>query len=111
MLADLVVGNGFEVIDLGPDVPTTSFIHAARQAARLIAVGIAVTTPGHDAVVASTVDALHLHQPGVPVVVGGGAIVDADHAARLGADEHARDGRAFVALLQRLSGKEETEDS
>ena len=41
MLADLVVGKGFEVVDLGPDVPTASFVHAAGKAARLVAVGVA----------------------------------------------------------------------
>ncbi|MDQ6696328.1 MAG: B12-binding domain-containing protein [Actinomycetota bacterium] len=104
MVADLVVGEGFEVIDLGPDVPSASFVHAARRAARLIAVGVAVTTPGLDASVMATVDAVHQHVPGVPVVVGGGAVADADHAVRLGADAYASDGRAFVATLDRLRG-------
>jgi len=105
MVADLVVGRGFEVIDLGPDVPTASFVHAARGAARLIAVGIAITTPGLDPSVAATVDAVHQHVPGVPVIIGGGAIVDGDHAARLGADAYAADGRGFAAMLQRLNGQ------
>ncbi len=102
LLADLVVGTGYEVIDLGPDVPGASFIHAARQAARLVAIGVAVTTPGLDVAVAATVDGLHQAVPGVPVVVGGGAIADRDHADRLGADAYASDGRAFVAMLHRL---------
>ena len=110
LLADLVVGKGFEVIDLGPDVPTASFVHAAGKAARLVAVGVAVTTSGQDASVAATVDALHQHVPGVPVVVGGGAIVDEEHAVRLGADAHAVDGRGFVTVLKRLCPQENEED-
>jgi methanogenic corrinoid protein MtbC1 len=111
MLSDLVVGKGFEVIDLGPDVPTASFVYAASNAARLIAVGVSVTTPGLDASVLATIEALHQHLQGVPVVVGGGAINDTDHAARLGADAYASDGREFVAVLQRLSGLEGPQDS
>ena len=102
LVADLVIGTSFEAIDLGADVPTCSFVHAARHAPRLVAVGVAVTTPGSDAVVAATVDALHDGVPGVTVAVGGGAIVDGEHAGRLGADAYATDGRGFVSLVQRL---------
>ncbi len=105
LLADLVTGQGYEVIDLGADVPTPSFVHAAQGAARLVAVGVAVTAPGLDAAVATTVEALHDGVPGVPVVVGGSAIVDRDHAVELGADAHASDGRAFIRLLSRLDAE------
>ncbi len=102
LLGDLVVGRGFEVVDLGADVPVDSFVHAARGAARLVAVGVAVTSPGLEAEAAAAVDAIHRDLPDVPVIVGGGAIAGADHAERLGADHHTSDGRAFVKVLQKL---------
>ena len=102
ILADLAVGGGFEVVDLGADVPVGSFVHAARQASRLLAVGISVTAPNLDAAVKTVVGAVHRDVPGVPVIVGGGAVVDERHARRLGADGYASDGRSFVALLQEL---------
>ncbi len=110
LLADLVIGKGFEVIDLGADVPTTSFVHAAREAARLLAVGVSVTTPGRDAVVAAAVDAIHRDVPGVAVLVGGGAIVNEGHAERLGADAFATDGRAFISMLHQLANPADRPD-
>ena len=38
----------FVALDLGANVPAASFLDAARDANRLVAVMIAVTTPGHD---------------------------------------------------------------
>jgi len=102
LLADLVVGDGFEVIDLGADVPAESFVHAARQAARLVAVGIAMTCPDLDAAVAATVDTLHDAIPGIPVILGGSAVTSEGHADRLGADAYASSARRFVALLADL---------
>lgn len=106
ILSDLVVGGGFEVSDLGADVPAESFVHAARTTSRLVAVGIAVTAPNLDATVTAAVGALHRGVPDLPVIVGGGAVVDQDHARRLGADGYAAEGRSFVRLLQRLPSRE-----
>ena len=86
----------------GADVPMGSFVHAARQASRLVAVGVV----GHRAEPRRRGEdggrAVHRDVPGVPVIVGGGAIVDEQHAGRLGADGYASDGRSFVDLLQGL---------
>jgi hypothetical protein len=47
----------------------------------------------------------------VPIVLGGGGIVDARHARRLGADRHAANGRELVELLDNIErgGIEEDE--
>lgn len=103
ILTDLLAVSGFEVADLGPDVPASSFAHAAAGSERLVAVGVGVTAPGLDASVEATVAALHDAVPGVPVLVGGQAVDDEAHARRLGADGWAADGRSAVALVERLA--------
>ena len=52
IVADLLRGDGFEVIDLGANTPDSSFAETAQDAARLVAVVIGVTAPGCDSAVA-----------------------------------------------------------
>jgi len=85
LAADLLRARSFEVIDLGADVPSQSFLDAARAAERLVAVGIVATTPGNEGATAAAVAAV---RSGVdcPVVVGGhGLDPDAD-LREIGAD-------------------------
>jgi excisionase family DNA binding protein len=103
ILADLLAAARFEVIDLGCDVPAGSFVHAARAAQRLVAVGISITTPDLDGPATGTVTALHSALADVPVLVGGWAISGMDHATALGADGWAADGAAAVALVENLA--------
>jgi excisionase family DNA binding protein len=103
MLSDLVRAGGFEVFDLGCDLPPDEFAGVARQASRLVAVGVSATAPEGLAAAAATVAALKAQLgPDLPVLLGGGAIRDAGHAASLGADWYAADGPSVVALLDRL---------
>lgn len=85
MAADLLRAEGFRVHALGDNVPAASFEETASAADRLVAVSICATTGDNEARIAETVRALHAAVD-VPVFVGGGAIADADAAARLGAD-------------------------
>lgn len=103
ILTDLLRGRGFRVYDLGDDVPPASFVEVARQAERLLAVGIGATTRDNDEVIAETVAALH-DAVDEPVVVGGQAITDEAHAARLGADGYARTGPDALRLFDELRG-------
>ena len=48
MLADLVRGIGFEVIDLGASTPPESFVEIAQATPRLFAVMVGATTPGRE---------------------------------------------------------------
>ena len=85
ILADILRGAGFEVIDLGANTPPVSFAEAARRAHRLIAVLIGATVAGLDQQLADTIAAIRAAQADVPILVGGAA-VDRDLAGRLGAD-------------------------
>ena len=105
ILADLVRGAGFTVADLGADTPAESFIRAAQGAERLMAVAVGVTTADNDRAVRALADALHQALPGVPVLMGGGGVLDAAHASGLGADGWAPAGPAALALLEDVVAK------
>jgi MerR family transcriptional regulator, light-induced transcriptional regulator len=101
MLADLARQAGFEVADLGADVPVASFAHSVRSTPDLVAVGIGVSTGGHlDA--AAAVCAAVRGEVGseVLVLLGGRAVEGDDHARALGADQSALDGRAALAAIE-----------
>ena len=70
LFADLLRGHGLHVVQLGADTPADSFVEAARDVERLVAVGVTVTWGGNQSAVGETVAALH--QAGIaPVVLGG----------------------------------------
>ncbi len=102
LFADLLRGLGMGVIDLGADTPTASFVDAAGQAERLLAVAVSVTTPDNDAAVLETVAQVK-RAADVPVIVGGGGVRSAEHAAELGSDAYATDEHAALALFARLA--------
>jgi excisionase family DNA binding protein len=99
MVADVVRLSGYEVDDLGADVPVESFAHAAGAADPLLAVALSATTPGNEDVVQATVAAVR-ERVDVPVLVGGGAVPDAETSTALGGDGWAPDARGVVELLE-----------
>ncbi len=106
LLADLLRGAGWEVHDLGADVPSADFARTASQTQRLAAVGVSLTAPDRVEAARSTVAELRSAlPPTVPILVGGGAVASEEHARELGADGWASDGRGVVQLLDRLSGR------
>jgi len=101
LVAGVVRRSGWEVEDLGADVPASSFALAAAEASRLAAVAISSTTPGNEAAVAEAVAAVR-DRVSVPVLVGGGAVPDEAAARSLGGDGWAADARSAVAVLEAL---------
>jgi excisionase family DNA binding protein len=99
LAADLVRGAGFDVEDLGADLPVPSLVDAAQRTQRLVAVGLSVSIAGNGRAVGEAVSSLREALDGVPVLVGGGAVPRAD-AAALGADGWGCDGAALVDLLE-----------
>lgn len=101
IVADVLREAGFEVVDLGANTPPESFIHAADDASRLVAILLGVTTSGREREVRTVVRALR--RAGVPVLVGGAAIADEAAAVALGAHGWSgRGGSAVRAALERL---------
>lgn len=99
ILSDLLRGAGFDVMDLGADTPPASFVDAGRQVGRLTAVGLCVSAPGVLDGVAAQVGEVRDGLPGVPVLVGGGAVVDEASALALGSEGFAADPAAVVDLF------------
>lgn len=104
MLADLIRRHGWDVSDLGADVPDASFVHAALGIPDLVAVGVSVTDVACLPAAQSVLAALRAVLPAdVVLVAGGSAVTDQDHAVMLGADSHAADGEQFAELLAAVS--------
>lgn len=108
MAADLVRQAGWEVSDLGANVPIASFVHAAKEVDDLVAVGLSVTVSDHLESVAATLAALREGvNPHVALIVGGRAIRDEAHALELGADGYAPDGRALAHFLDSVAARQQ----
>jgi excisionase family DNA binding protein len=101
IVADVVRLSGWEVEDLGADVPVDSLVRAASEADRLVAVAVSATTAGNELAAARSVEAVR-GAVSAPVLLGGGAVPDEATARRLGADGWASDARGVVGLLQSL---------
>jgi 5-methyltetrahydrofolate--homocysteine methyltransferase len=100
LVAMMLKGAGFEVIDLGVDVGPEKFIEQVKAAnAQLIGMSALLTTtmPGME----KTIKALK--NAGIPVkVMIGGAPVTQDYADRIGADGFAPDAASAVDLAKSL---------
>ena len=101
MVADVVRLSGYEVHDLGADVPVESFAHAVAGVDQLLAAAVSATNPGNEDTVQATVAAVRSRVE-VPVLVGGGAVPDAGASASLGGDGWAADARGVVEVLEDL---------
>ena len=94
------------MLDLGPDTPASAFVHAAQRMDRLVAIGVSVTSAESFPEVVKTLSVLREKiGPDVPVILGGGAIQDAEHARKLGADYFAVGSSGFIDFLDGLRRK------
>lgn len=106
IIADLIRGEGFEVTDLGANTPGSSFAETAQQAARLVAVVIGATVPVHDSDIRFAIEEMRRAGVTAPVLVGGAAIRDAEHALSLGADAWTGpDGRAVITAVAAVGAR------
>jgi methanogenic corrinoid protein MtbC1 len=100
MVADLLRGAGFEVVDLGVDLPTQSLVAAVVAASPLL-VGISVTSAGTLDAAASLVHQLRSTLD-VPIILGGRAVRDEAQARALGGHGYGADVRAAVVFAESL---------
>ena len=100
LVAMMLKGAGFEVIDLGVDVGPEKFIEQAKSTgAHLVGMSALLTTtmPGME----KTVKALR--EAGLPAkVMIGGAPVTQDYADRIGADGYAPDSASAIDVAKSL---------
>ena len=104
LVATMLSASGFEVYDLGVDVPFEKFVAKAREVnADIVGVSALLTTTmtGQKTVI-EALDDLGL-RPKVKVIVGG-APVTRSWAEEIGADGYSEDAIGAVALAKRLVG-------
>lgn len=96
----MLEGGGFEVIDLGIDVPPEKFIETASvKGAQVIALSALLTTTMVQ--MQEAVRMIRAEGLNVKVVVGG-APVTAAFAAEIGADGYAEDAAAAVGMVKEV---------
>jgi 5-methyltetrahydrofolate--homocysteine methyltransferase len=100
LVAMMLKGAGFEVVDLGVDVGPEKFVEQVKAAnAKLIGMSALLTTtmPGME----KTIKAVKEAGIGVKVMIGG-APVTQDYADRIGADGYAPDAASAVDIAKSL---------
>ncbi|HWE54002.1 MAG TPA: cobalamin-dependent protein [Acidimicrobiales bacterium] len=103
MVGDLLRANGFQVVQLGADVPLETLL-ASVVANRPAVVGISASTAQAAKQAAEAVAALHDLVGDMPVIVGGPAVTSQAQATELGADGWAADATRAVELIVEMSG-------
>jgi len=86
IVADILRGRGFEVLDLGANTPVGSFVESAQGTNRLIAIIVGVSSVDSLKRLPEIAIAVRAAAPATPLLFGGGAIGDQSRAIHLGAD-------------------------
>ena len=99
----MLEGAGFEIVDLGCDVPVEKFVAAAQEGADLVVLSALLSTTMPN--IKATIEALGAAgvRDKVKVMVGGAPVND-NVAHEYGADGYAADASAAVALARNLAG-------
>jgi len=95
-------GAGFQVVDLGIDVPAERFVQVVEeQKAEVVGISALLTTTMHE--IRNTIEALKKAglRDNVRVIVGG-APVSSEYANKIGADGYARDAARAVDKVREL---------
>lgn len=100
-IAKCILENyGYQVIDLGRDVPIDTVAEtAAREGVRLVGLSALMTTtlPNME----KTIAAIHARCPGCRVFAAG-AVLTPEYAAAIGADDYARDAKQSADIAKKV---------
>jgi 5-methyltetrahydrofolate--homocysteine methyltransferase len=101
LVAMMLEGAGFEVLDLGVDVSPDAFVKAAREGAQLIGMSALLTTTMSN--MEATIQALKTAdlRDKVKVFIGG-APVTQEYATKIGADGFASDASSATRMAHQL---------
>ncbi len=101
LVAMMLEGSGYEIVDLGVDVPAAKFIEAIRDGANVVAMSALLTTTMTN--MASTIEAIKAAglRDQVRIVVGGAPITKS-YADEIGADGYAEDASGAVRLVKEV---------
>jgi len=103
LVAMMLKGAGFDVVDLGVDVSAAKFVEKAKETkAKIVGLSALITTtmPSME----KTVKALKEAGLAVKTMIGGAPVTQA-YADRIGADGYAPDAASAVDLAKSLIGK------
>jgi len=102
LVAMMVEGNGWTIIDLGVDVDSDRFIKTIDENPDAI-VGLSALLTTTMVNMEEIVVKLKAHRPGTKIVVGGAPVND-DFCKQIGADFYAVDPQGAVSFLNRFAG-------
>ncbi|HEY5670769.1 MAG TPA: cobalamin-dependent protein, partial [Anaerolineales bacterium] len=105
LVAMMLGGAGFRVVDLGVNVPAQKFVDAVQNETGVQIVSLSAlltTTMVNMSAVLEALDKAGL-RPDIKVMVGGAPITEA-YAQKIGADGYAPDASQAVGLAKRLLG-------
>jgi len=103
LVAMMLEGSGFEIVDLGCDVSPDKFVDAVRNGARVVAMSALLTTTMTNMKV--TIDAIKNGglRNQVKIIVGGAPLTEA-YAHEIGADAYSTDASSAVRKVHELVG-------
>jgi 5-methyltetrahydrofolate--homocysteine methyltransferase len=101
LVAMMLEGAGFEVLDLGVDVSPEAFVKAAREGAQLIGMSALLTTTMNN--MEATIQALKAAdlRDKVKVFIGGAPVTE-EYAKKIGADGFASDASSATRMAHQL---------
>ena len=103
LVALMLKNYGFQVIDLGKDVPASEIIAAAKEHhAKIIALSALMTTTMQR--MREVVEEVKKIKLPVKVMIGG-AVITQEYADEIGADGYSRDAADAVKLAKRLNSE------
>ena len=103
LVAMMIESAGFEIIDLGVDVPAEKFVETLKANPDCKMVGLsALLTTTMDAM-AATCEAIHAYDPSVKVMIGGAPITQA-FADQIGAQGYSDNAAAAAVMAKELVG-------
>ncbi len=101
LVATMLEGAGFEVVDLGVDVPAEKFIDAVRQRkAHVVAMSALLTTTMPQ--MEEAIRKIKAELKPAPLILIGGAPVTQEYADKIGANGYGRDAATGAELAKKL---------
>ena len=101
LVAMMLEGSGYEIVDLGVDVPADKFIEAIKEGANVVAMSALLTTTMTNMQLAiEAIKAAGLRDQ-VRIIVGGAPITKS-YADEIGADGYAEDASSAVRLVKEV---------
>jgi 5-methyltetrahydrofolate--homocysteine methyltransferase len=101
LVAMMLEGSGFEIVDLGVDVPAEKFVEAIRAGANVVAMSALLTTTMTNMQgIIRAIEAAGLRDK-AKILVGGAPITKA-YADEIGADGYATDASSAVRMLREV---------